>query len=254
MSIALQIDLMTEKNMYKCPYCRRLFETALNQRCPHCARVVLTPGFFRARPRPAGATDAPPEPGAIRRSRVRPPAVFSLIGHSGFKVAVILTLLMLAGFALVTKSKAPPSNTNVRKIDRARLSLANLRVALDIFRDDTGAYPAASEGLAALVHPPSTENGWKGPYIYELKNDLWGIPFQYEPGPTNLVLFGCGPDRTAHTADDILITQADIDLRQAEGSVYAVIVFRDGTRKIIREQVNTERVIPADMAPPAMPR
>jgi general secretion pathway protein G len=249
LSIGLPIDIYRLFMRFKCPYCRRDFESPEKQRCPHCHRVVLTPGFFKARPRQSQPPDAP-APTTSRRS-AKPPVALALFGHSGFKVAAVLLLLMLAGSALVGKAKSPPVNSNARKIDRARLSLANVRVALEIFKDDTGAYPAAQEGLAALVHPPTTTNGWRGPYVYELKNDLWGTPFQYELTSTNVALFCCGPDRLPGTPDDIVIQQADIRLEQSQGTVYGVIVFRDGTRKIIREQVTAEKAIPTTLAPDA---
>jgi general secretion pathway protein G len=234
--------------MYKCPYCKRLFENATKQRCPHCAKVVLTPGFFKAIPRKIEDSEEP-LPLAPARRRVQPPKVFSLLGHSGFKVLIILLLLMMAGAALVNRAKNPPGNTNAHKTDRARLSLANLRVALELVKADTGAYPAPSEGLAALIHPPSSGTGWKGPYVFELKNDLWGVPFQYDLTPEGPVLFGCGPDRLPITSDDIVVQQSDIAIDQPGGTLYAVIVFRDGTRKIIREQVNAEHAIPAELIP-----
>ncbi|MFO7534708.1 MAG: type II secretion system protein GspG [Kiritimatiellia bacterium] len=148
--------------------------------------------------------------------------------------------MIMVGVALINKVKAPPPNSDARKIDRSRLSLANLRVALEIYKGDCGNYPAAGDGLAALVHPPLPGSGWKGPYIYDLKNDLWGSPFQYAPAETNLLLFGCGPDRQAGTADDITVQRADIALNQSLGSVYAVVVFGDGTRKVVREQVKQD--------------
>ena len=115
------------------------------------------------------------------------------------------------------------------------MSLANLRVALEIYRADCGGYPSEKEGLAALVHPPVTDAGWLGPYVDELKNDLWGMPFQYRPSETNLVLFGCGPDREPGTADDLTVLRADIAMSRSNGTIHAVILFRDGTRKIIHE-------------------
>jgi type II secretion system protein G len=148
----------------------------------------------------------------------------------------------------VGRVKAPPTDGHARKIDRARLSLAHLRVALDIYRYDMGAYPTETEGLAALIHPPA-EKGWWGPYIYELKNDLWGKPFQYRVEGTNLVLFACGPDRLPDTPDDIRIEKADIRLEREKGTIHAVILFTDKTRKIVREQVTPDPSIDATLLP-----
>jgi general secretion pathway protein G len=211
------------------------------------------PGFYRSRPRI--------EPGAplsraglpASRRLAKPATPFALLGNPGVKVAAILLLMMLTGAALIGKVQAPPPNLDARKIDRARLSLANLRVALEIYRADCGFYPTSEEGLAALVHPPAADSGWLGPYVYELKNDLWGTPFQYRMSETNVVLFGCGPDRAPGTEDDLLVQRSDISMSRSNGTVHAVIVFRDGSLKIIHEQVKVEPSIRADLIPETGP-
>lgn len=236
---------------FRCPYCRITFETAPGNHCPGCRKVILMPGFFTRKKPDSGGTPANGEggkPAPVRRP-ARRPSPFALLGNNGAKMAIILVLMMVVGVGLMSRSKAPPTDSNARKIDRARLSLANLRVALEIYRHDLGKYPAAGDGLASLVHPPVPHPGWFGPYIYELKNDLWGIPFQYRPEGTNLVLFGCGPDRLPDTGDDIRIDRSDVRLERDKGRVHAVILFTDGTRKIVSEQINMEKAIPAELAP-----
>lgn len=230
---------------YRCPYCKQVFDDSGKHRCPLCHRAVILPGFFRKKPRPAEEVDA----ASSTRRKPRTPNPFAIFGNSGFKVGALLLLMMMVGVALVNKVKAPSPNNDARRIDRSRLSLANLRVALEIYKDDCGTYPAAGEGLAALVHPPVQDSGWNGPYIFDLKNDLWGSPFQYIPAETNLLLFGCGPDRQAGTADDIAVERADIALNQSQGTVYAVVVFRDGTRKVVREQVKMDAGVRAALLP-----
>lgn len=230
---------------YRCPYCKQLFGDTDKHICPLCRRAVLLPGFFRKAPRPADESAGTAAP----RRKPRTASPLALFGNSGFKVGALLLLMMMVGVALVNKVKAPPPNSDARKIDRSRLSLANLRVALEIYKDDCGSYPAAGEGLAALVHPPVQDSGWKGPYIYDLKNDLWGSPFQYALAETNVTLFGCGPDRQAGTADDITVERADIALNQSQGTVYAVVVFDDGTRKVVREQVKMDPGVRASLLP-----
>jgi general secretion pathway protein G len=239
--------------IYRCPYCRALFQEAVKRCCPHCNRVILMPGFFKGRPRGEAPEGAARERLPAGRRLAKPASPFALLGNPGFKVAAILLLMMLTGAALVGKVQAPPPDHDARKTDRARLSLANLRVALELYRADCGAYPSATEGLAALVHPPAADSGWKGPYVYELKNDLWGVPFQYRPAETNLTLFGCGPDREPDTADDLWVARSDIAMSRPNGTVHAVIIFRDGSRKIIHEQVTVEPSIRAELIPNAPP-
>lgn len=92
------------------------------------------------------------------------------------------------------------------------------------------------------------------PLLNELKNDLWGVPFQYRSSATNPVLFGWGPDRSPGTADDVAILQADIAMSRSNGIVHAVILFRDGSRKIVHKQVKTAPSIRVDSIPGSAPR
>jgi general secretion pathway protein G len=235
---------------FRCPYCRRTFGEAPANRCPGCGKAILMPGFFASKKRDPQADGEAGQAGILPPRRAsRRPGPFALLGNNGAKMAIVLVLMMVVGVGLVSRVKAPPPDSNARKIDRARLSLANLRVALDIYRYDLGNYPASDEGLASLIHPPVPKPGWWGPYIYELKNDLWGVPFQYRLEGSNVVLFACGPDRLPDTADDIRINRSDVLLEREKGTIHAVVLFTDGTRKIIREKVTLDETIPAELAP-----
>ncbi len=242
---------------YRCPYCKNLFSEATRPACPVCGRTLLLPGFFRKTPPRPDGDGGPPETASARtawspsnRRLARPGKPLPFLGVSGLKMTAILLIMLGIGGALVSRSKAPPPpDQDARKIDRARLSLANLRVALELYRQDCGAYPSTDAGLASLIHPPSPDLRWQGPYITELKNDLWGTPFQYRRTETNLFLFGCGPDRRPETADDLVVKKASITLRLEEGYVHAIVIFLDGSLKIIRHQFPTDRAIRADMLP-----
>ena len=67
----------------------------------------------------------------------------------------------------------------------ARADVNNLMQALKLYRLDNQRYPAAEQGLQALVVKPSTGPApvnWK-PYLDKLPNDPWGRPYQYmNPG------------------------------------------------------------------------
>ncbi len=67
----------------------------------------------------------------------------------------------------------------------ARTDVNNLMQALKLYRLDNQRYPAAEQGLQALVVKPSTGPApvnWK-PYLDKLPNDPWGRPYQYmNPG------------------------------------------------------------------------
>jgi general secretion pathway protein G len=96
---------------------------------------------------------------------------------------ILVILIGVAGF------------TYVRYIARARVVGARNQIrsgiALNSYYLDTGRYPTADQGLAALWEKPMLEpvpELWSGPYLTrELPVDPWGHPYRYTtPGPNGL--------------------------------------------------------------------
>jgi len=67
----------------------------------------------------------------------------------------------------------------------AKTDVNNLMQALKLYRLDNQRYPAAEQGLQALLVKPTTgsiPSNWKS-YLDKLPNDPWGRPYQYlNPG------------------------------------------------------------------------
>ena len=86
--------------------------------------------------------------------------------------------------------------------------LATLRAALDAFRKDTGRYPTAEEGLAALFRQPAGLRHWHGPYVMRPRfSDPWGNQYVYAPaaeGSPGPVVSSAGPDGGPGTGDDVV--------------------------------------------------
>jgi general secretion pathway protein G len=93
---------------------------------------------------------------------------------------VIIILGLLAGlvgprlFGRVGQSKQAAA--------RAQIELFG--AALDQYRLDVGAYPAAAGGLDGLVKNPNAPN-WNGPYLKKgsVPSDPWGNPYRYKCCP-----------------------------------------------------------------------
>ena len=92
----------------------------------------------------------------------------------------------------------------------------SLKQQLSVYFLHVGNYPAAQEGLEALVtRPPSLTNSnkWAGPYCDGgvLPQDPWGQKYEYglaagQNGISQQVtIFSKGPDQQANTADDIKV-------------------------------------------------
>lgn len=108
-----------------------------------------------------------------RRRSTRRNAGFTLI-----ELLVVLVILgLLAGLAVPRAIRY----LGGAKTDAARLQIDTLSGALDLFRLDVGRYPTSSEGLEALVKPPSDAENWNGPYTKtnSVPQDPWGYDYTY---------------------------------------------------------------------------
>ena len=96
---------------------------------------------------------------------------------------------------------------------KARLKTAVAQIgafksALDLFKLDNGFYPAATNGLNALVvEPGNASTNWQQ-YLERIPLDPWGHPYLYvAPGRHNTNsydLSSAGPDGIPGTPDDIV--------------------------------------------------
>ena len=90
-------------------------------------------------------------------------------------VLVILTLLAsLVGPRLLDQLGGAKAKT-------ARVQIAEVEQALDLYKLDVGRYPTEAEGMRALVERTGNVNGWNGPYLKKgLPSDPWNNPYQYK--------------------------------------------------------------------------
>lgn len=116
----------------------------------------------------------------------------AMLGFTLLELLVVLVILgLLAGYV------APKYFSQVGKseVKTARAQIDALEKALDQYRIDTGRYPNAEQGLAALNAKPADEPRWDGPYLKKaVPADPWGKPYQYrnpgERGEIDLFSFG----------------------------------------------------------------
>lgn len=103
---------------------------------------------------------------------------------SGFTLLELLVVIAIIG--LLTAYVGPRFFSQVGKseITTAKAQIEAFQKALDHYRLDTGHYPSAEQGLAALMTAQANEPKWNGPYLgKDVPPDPWGKPYLYRtPG------------------------------------------------------------------------
>jgi len=105
--------------------------------------------------------------------------------EKGFTLIEIIVVVIIIGLLAALVAPRFFGKVEQSKVKTTYAQIELLGAALDMYRLDTGEYPATSDGLAALREEPSgAGNGWDGPYLKkELPVDAWGRPYIYtSPG------------------------------------------------------------------------
>jgi len=104
---------------------------------------------------------------------------------SGFTLIELLVVLVILGMLAGLVGPQIMKHLGSAKSDTAKLQIADLGAALDIFYLDNSRYPNTQESLNALVQKPTGFDNWNGPYLKKKKvpKDPWGNDYQYQsPG------------------------------------------------------------------------
>ncbi|MBN8690143.1 MAG: type II secretion system protein GspG [Armatimonadetes bacterium] len=111
--------------------------------------------------------------------------------RKGFTLTEIMTVVSIIG--LLSAMAVPQYMTSVRRSreNSLRATLAVVRSAVDAYRNDTGAFPAAISDLSSTSAPASglsstaatvtiTSSDWRGPYLRAVPTDpVSGSAFTY---------------------------------------------------------------------------
>jgi general secretion pathway protein G len=133
-----------------------------------------------------------------------------LSGSAGFTLIEMLVVLVIIGLIMGLVGPRVLNYLTDARMKAARLQIEALSSALDLYFLDTGRYPAASEGLGALVRRPGNVGTWNGPYLKgeTVPPDPWGNAYVYRsPGdraPYEIISLGSdGRDGGTGNAADI---------------------------------------------------
>lgn len=100
---------------------------------------------------------------------------------NGFTLVEMLVTVFILGLLTTVVVLAVLPNQDKAMVQKAKADIATLSQAMEIYRLDNAVYPAAGDGLQALLSGPAS--GGRAGYIKKLPNDPWGRPYQYSlPG------------------------------------------------------------------------
>lgn len=113
----------------------------------------------------------------------------------GFTLLELLVVVAIIGLLVAYVGPRYVSQIGKSEAAAARAQIEALARALDTFRLDTGHYPSATQGLAALRERPAGETRWNGPYLQkDVPTDPWGKPYVYRmpgaKGDFDLISYG----------------------------------------------------------------
>ena len=135
---------------------------------------------------------------------MRPPAPLSPRRPSksgGFTLIELMVVLVIIGVLAALIVPNVLNRTDDARATAARTDVNNLIQALKLYKLDNQRYPAAEQGLEALVRKPTVgvvPPNWK-PYLDKLPSDPWGKPYQFiNPGLKGEIdVFSFGADGQA---------------------------------------------------------
>ena len=190
---------------YRCPYCKHDMGPTLHAKCPNCKRTMLvptrlTPGYTDRRRRKKRRVTSRKR-SARKQNTTSLPDI--LVRRKASHILTFMAIFVLVGAMLIGRARNTTStSTRHSPRQKTQMNLDALRMAVELFRIDSGRYPTEEEGLLALVQNPGCTN-WGGPYVNFVRPDPWQRPFLYAIEGSNVTLFCSGPDKIPNTSDDI---------------------------------------------------
>jgi len=134
-----------------------------------------------------------------RSNRTLERAAFTLMEVLLVLIILVVIFSIVTPKLLGTKDKAD--------IDATKVQIGAMDGAFDLYRMHTSKYPQNLEDLWEEPSDTTLKDKWAGPYLEELKEDVWGNSFQYsaegKKNPKKYDFWSNGPDGQNGTEDDI---------------------------------------------------
>lgn len=121
--------------------------------------------------------------GLFNRSRIATETVSYT--EQGFTLVEMLVVITIISLIMGLIGPRVLNYLSESKVKAAKIQMQSFSSALDLFNLDSGRYPSASEGLAALIQRTPGVDTWNGPYLKggNVPKDPWNHPYVYRmPG------------------------------------------------------------------------
>ena len=114
----------------------------------------------------------------------------------GMTLLEIMIVLAILGGLITILATGVTSRLKTARIKEAKIQIAEISKALDMFYTDCSFYPTTEEGLDALVDRTDECESWgPEPYLKRVPLDPWKNEFIYELHGIQYVLISLGADK-----------------------------------------------------------
>ncbi len=95
-------------------------------------------------------------------------------------IEIIIVVALLATLMAILVTNITQKADQARE-DQAKIGMASIGQALQLYKVHNNKYPSTEQGLGALTQDPGDTKRWRGPYIESEKlKDPWGNDYSYE--------------------------------------------------------------------------
>jgi len=108
----------------------------------------------------------------------------------GFTLVEIMLVIVIIGILAAVAAPKLTGNTKKAMIAKAKAEMKGMKLAIELYEIDNGAFPPS---LEALMTSPGTAVNWNGPYMDKIPQDPWGKPYIYSASGNNISLKCAGP-------------------------------------------------------------
>jgi general secretion pathway protein G len=108
-----------------------------------------------------------------------------LTAQRGYSLLELLIALAIMSLVIAIAAPTLIGYFEASKAKAAKIQIAQISTALDLYYLANGGYPSDEQGLKALIEKPDGATSWDGPYLNRADGiiDPWGRPYAYKmPG------------------------------------------------------------------------